>query len=223
MHLLVVEDDPLTRQMLALGFSNVGHDCLLLADGEHALRETSSRRFDAIILDLVLPGLSGLEVLRHLRSRGVRTPVILLTALAAVEERVAGLNAGADDYVVKPFDFAELAARLDAVCRRVQDRPAATMTAGDLTLDLTTRRVHRDDRAIDLTPTEFTILEMLLRHAGQVVTRRMLCEHLWDADWEGTTNVVEVNINRLRKKLDREDEVSIIQTVRGRGYALRTT
>jgi two-component system OmpR family response regulator/two-component system copper resistance phosphate regulon response regulator CusR len=223
MHLLVVEDDPLTGQMLALGFSNVGHDCVVVADGEHALREASTRRFDAIILDLVLPGLPGLDVLRQLRTRGVRTPVILLTALAAVEERVAGLNAGADDYVVKPFDFAELAARLDAVCRRVQDRPAATMTAGDLTLDLTTRRVHRDDREIDLTPTEFTILEMLLRHAGQVVTRRMLCEHLWEADWEGTTNVVEVNINRLRKKLDREDEVSIIQTVRGRGYALRTT
>jgi two-component system OmpR family response regulator/two-component system copper resistance phosphate regulon response regulator CusR len=221
-HLLIVEDDPVMGKSLARGFAEAGHDCALIRDGDRALVEASSQRFDAIILDLLLPGLPGLEVLRQLRGGGMRTPVILLTALGAVEERVAGLNAGADDYVVKPFAFAELVARLDAVCRRVQDRPAATMTTGDLALDLTSRRVQRGGKEIDLTPTEFSILEMLLRHAGQVVTRRMLCEHLWEADWEGSTNVIEVHITRLRKKLDRENEASIIHTVRGRGYALRT-
>jgi two-component system OmpR family response regulator/two-component system copper resistance phosphate regulon response regulator CusR len=223
MELLVVEDDPVMGKSLTQGFSEAGHACKLIRDGEAALGEALSHRFDAIILDLLLPGLPGLEVLRRLRQQGVRTPVILLTALGAVEERVAGLRAGGDDYVVKPFLFAELAARLDAVCRRVPDRPAATRTVGDLSLDLTTRRVQRGDKEVDLTPTEFSILEMLLRHTGQVVSRRMLCAHLWEADWEGTTNVIEVHINRLRKKLDKEGASSTIQTVRGRGYALRAT
>jgi len=152
---------------------------------------------------------------------GVRTGNLLLTALGAVEERVAGLKAGADDYMVKPFAFPELMARLEAVCRRTVDRPPAVMTAGDIHLDLTKRRIQQGDSEVDLTPTEFSILELLMRHAGQVVTRKMLCEHLWATDWEGTTNVVEVHINRIRKKLDREDSLSIIQTVRGRGYAIR--
>jgi two-component system OmpR family response regulator/two-component system copper resistance phosphate regulon response regulator CusR len=174
--------------------------------------------------------------------------VVLLTALGSVEERVAGLRAGADDYVVKPFAFVELLARLEAVWRRAVDRPPPRASAGDLTLDLATRRVERAGAEIDLTPTEFSILELLMRHAGQVVTRKMLCEHLWEADWEGTTNLIhagqvvtrkmlcehlweadwegttnliEVHINRLRKKLDRERAEPSIQTVRGRGYALR--
>jgi DNA-binding response OmpR family regulator len=151
----------------------------------------------------------------------VRTPILLLTALGAVEERVAGLKAGADDYLVKPFAFSELMARLEAVCRRTVDRPPAVMESGDLQLDLTTRRVMKGDEVIDLTPTEFSILELLIRHAGQVVTRKMLCEHLWATDWEGTTNVIEVHINRIRKKLDTDDSASTIQTIRGRGYALR--
>jgi two-component system OmpR family response regulator/two-component system copper resistance phosphate regulon response regulator CusR len=123
--------------------------------------------------------------------------------------------------VVKPFEFAELMARVEAVCRRAASRPAPTLTVGDVTLDLTTRRVRRDDREIDLTPTEFSLLEMLMRYAGQVVTRKMLCQHLWDADWEGETNVIEVHINRLRGKVDRGDDAPLIQTVRGRGYAFR--
>jgi two-component system OmpR family response regulator/two-component system copper resistance phosphate regulon response regulator CusR len=221
MHLLVVEDDPVMGKSLHKGFVEAGHACVLVRDGKHALEAALSQRFNAIILDLLLPTRPGMDVLRDIRSRGVRTPVILLTALGAVEERVAGLNAGADDYLVKPFVFAELAARLEAVCRRVQDRPPATMSAGNLSLDLTTRRAEREGKEVDLTPTEFSILELLLRHGGQVVTRKMLCEHLWEADWEGTTNVIEVHINRLRKKLDGDGDASIIQTVRGRGYALR--
>jgi two-component system OmpR family response regulator/two-component system copper resistance phosphate regulon response regulator CusR len=226
MHLLVVEDDPVMGKSLAKGLAEAGHDCLLVREGEAGLAEGLTGRFDAVILDLLLPGRGGLEVLRGLRGEGVRTPVILLTALGAVEERVAGLRAGADDYVVKPFVFAELTARLEAVCRRAHDRPAATVAAGELQLDLTTRRVQRQGKEIDLTPTEFSILEMLLRHQGQVVTRKMLCEHLWEADWEGATNVIEVHITRLRKKLDAgaaREGGSAIQTVRGRGYALRTT
>jgi two-component system OmpR family response regulator/two-component system copper resistance phosphate regulon response regulator CusR len=222
MNLLVVEDDSQIGQMLALGLTDAGHDCLLVTDGDKGLAEASTGRFDAIILDLVLPGMQGLEVLRRLRHGGVWTPVILLTALGSVPERVAGLNAGADDYMVKPFDFAELAARLDAVSRRGLKAPGTNLSAGDLELDLAARTVRRDGKEVELTPTEARILEMLLRHPGEVITRRMLCEHLWEPDWEGTTNVVEVNINRLRKKLDRENEASVIRTVRGRGYALRT-
>lgn len=223
MNLLVVEDDPVMGKSLSKGFAEAGHECVWVKDGQRGLDEALSQRFDAVVLDLLLPGQGGLAVLRRLRGEGVRTPVILLTALGAVEERVAGLNAGADDYVVKPFAFPELLARLEAVCRRTLDRPSAVMTAGDLTLDLTTRRVQRNGVEVDLTPTEFSIMELLVRHAGQVVTRKMLCEHLWETDWEGTTNVIEVHINRLRKKLEREGAGSYIQTVRGRGYALRAS
>ncbi len=223
MNLLVIEDDPVMGKSLSKGFAEAGHECVWVKEGQRGLDEALTQRFDAVVLDLLLPGMPGLAVLRRLRAGGVRTPVILLTALGAVEERVTGLNAGADAYVVKPFAFPELLARLEAVCRRTLDRPAAVMSAGDVTLDLTTRRVQRNGVEVDLTPTEFSIMELLVRHAGQVVTRRMLCEHLWDTDWEGTTNVIEVHINRLRKKLDREGAGSYIQTVRGRGYALRAS
>jgi two-component system OmpR family response regulator/two-component system copper resistance phosphate regulon response regulator CusR len=147
----------------------------------------------------------------------------VLTAMGAVEDRVNGLNVGADDYIVKPFALVELMARLEAVCRRTVNRPPAVVQAGKLTLDLATRRVTREGKEIELTPTEFSMMELLMRFAGHVVTRRMLCEHLWETDWEGETNVIEVHINRLRGKLDRGYSESVIQTVRGRGYALRTT
>jgi two-component system OmpR family response regulator/two-component system copper resistance phosphate regulon response regulator CusR len=160
-------------------------------------------------------------VLRDLRSAGVRTPVIVLTALGEVGERVDGLKGGADDYVVKPFEFAELMARVEAVCRRSSPRPEMVLRSGQLALNLSTRRAERADREIDLTPTEFSLLELLMRHAGQVVTRKMLCEHLWGFDWNGTTNVIEVHINHLRRKLGSDDEGPQIRTVRGRGYALR--
>ncbi len=222
MNLLVIEDDPVMGKSLSKGLKEAGHECVWVRDGRRGLEEAATQRFDAIVLDLLLPAMPGLDVLRRLRADGVRTPILILTALGAVEERVAGLNGGADDYLVKPFAFPELLARLEAVRRRAVDRPSAVLTIGDITLDLTTRRVEHDGKEIDLTPTEFSILELLMRHAGQVVTRRMLCEHLWEADWEGTTNVIEVHINRLRKKIDNSDS-SLIQTVRGRGYALRAT
>ncbi len=158
MNLLVVEDDPVMGKSLSKGCAEAGHECVWVKDGQRGLDEALTQRFDAVVLDLLLPGLSGLAVLRRLRAAGVRTPVILLTALGAVEERVTGLNAGADDYLVKPFAFPELLARLEAVFRRSLDRPAAVMTAGDLTLDLTTRRVQRNGSEVDLTPTEFSIM-----------------------------------------------------------------
>jgi two-component system OmpR family response regulator/two-component system copper resistance phosphate regulon response regulator CusR len=222
MNLLIVEDDKGIGQSLQRGFQEAGHDCAWVQEGKTGLELALTRQFEAIVLDLNLPEKFGLDVLREMRAAGVRTSVILLTALGTVEERVAGLKAGADDYLVKPFAFSELMARLEAVQRRVAERPAAVETAGDLLLDLTTRRVTSAGKEIDLTPTEFSILELLLRHAGQVVTRKMLCEHLWEADWEGTTNVIEVHINRLRQKLGTgADGESPIQTVRGRGYAVR--
>lgn len=223
MNVLVVEDDPVIGKSLNKGLSEAGHNSVWVKDGKQGLEQALSQRFEAIVLDLLLPGVSGLEVLRKVRAAGVRTPVLLLTALGAVEERVAGLKSGADDYIVKPFAFPELMARLEAVCRRTVDRPPLIMEAGGIRLDLTTRRVQKGDHEIDLTPTEFSILELLMRHAGQVVTRKMLCEHLWETDWEGTTNVIEVHINRIRKKLDCDGVSSTIQTVRGRGYALRAS
>jgi len=221
MNLLVIEDDTVIGKALEKGFREERHDCLWVRNGRRGLEAASGQQFDAIILDLMLPELPGLDVLRQLRAQGIRTPVVLLTALGSVEERVEGLNAGADDYVVKPFAFPELLARLTAICRRVQDRPTPTLEIGDLVLDLTTRRVQRGGREIVLTPTEFSILEMLMRHAGQVVTRTMLCQHLWEADWEGTTNVIEVHITRLRRKIDADGDESLIQTIRGRGYGIR--
>jgi two-component system, OmpR family, response regulator len=181
-----------------------------------------TQRFDVIILDLLIPGEPGMVLLANLRKQGVKTPVLILTALGSVEDRVKGLQTGADDYLVKPFALPELLARIDAICRRSSTKPAAVLQVGDLTLDLATRRVIKGDTEIDLTPTEFSIFELLMRHAGQVVTRKMLCENLWESDWEGTTNVIEVHINRLRGKLQRGSKEPLIHTVRGRGYALRS-
>lgn len=221
MQLLIVEDDPVIGKALRQGCREAGHECVWAKDGDNGWELSHSQQYDAIVLDLMLPGKRGIDILRDLRQEGIRTPIVLLTALGSIEERVAGLGAGADDYLVKPFAFAELMARLEAVCRRSGMRPSPTVQAGELCLDLATRRVTRNGAEIDLTPTEFSLLEFMLRHNGQLVTRKMLCEHLWDSDWEGATNVIEVHINRLRGKLDKGFDRSLIQTIRGRGYALR--
>ncbi len=221
MHLLIVEDDPVIGRTLDRGLTESGHECVLVADGQFALDKAAATPFDAIVLDIMLPGVNGLAVVKALRARKDRTPVLLLTALGTVDERVAGLQAGGDDYLVKPFAFPELLARIEAVCRRAGERPSPTAEAAGLKLDLTTRRVAHGSTEIDLTPTEFSLLEFLMRHAGRVVTRKMVCEHLWDADWEGETNVIEVHINRLRGKIERAGAGAPISTVRGRGYVLR--
>lgn len=223
MHVLVIEDDPAIGRTLVQGFTEAGHQCTWVQDGDAGAEEALKQKADVIVLDLMLPRKNGREVLKQIRSQGVLCPVVMLTAMGGIEDRVSGLNSGADDYLVKPFEFAELMARIHAVVRRTQIRPTPTLKVGDIHLDLTTRRVTRDGADIDLTPIEFSLLEVLMRFAGQVVTRKMLCEHVWGFNWDGTTNVIEVHVNRLRGKLDRGKETSVIQTVRGRGYALPAT
>lgn len=222
MKILIIEDDAVIRKSIVQGLTEVGHECVPARDGEKGLELALAQNPDLIILDLMLPGRPGLEVLQELRGKGHDAPIIILTAMDSVDDRVAGLRAGADDYLVKPFALAELLARIDAVSRRSHTRPPLVLTVKDVELDLTTRRVKRGTQEIDLTPTEFSVLELLMRYAGQVVSRRMLCEHVWGFTWEGNTNVIEVHINRLRHKLDSGTEESLIQTVRGRGYAIWT-
>ncbi len=221
MNILAIEDDMAIGKALQKGLSENGHECSWVREGTQGYSQARSHKYDAIVLDLLLPGDSGLSILQKIRDEGNKTPVIVLTALGTVQEKISGLKLGADDYLVKPFEMTELLARIEAVCRRSTLRPAATLHVAGLDLDLTTRRVKSGGVEIDLTPTEFSILEMLMRHAGQVVTRKMLCESLWESDWEGTTNVIEVHINRLRNKLQRGIREPLIHTVRGRGYALR--
>jgi two-component system OmpR family response regulator/two-component system copper resistance phosphate regulon response regulator CusR len=222
MKLLLVEDDALLGKSVQRGLSDAGHECDWATGGEEAIRLARSTPYDAIVLDLMLPDISGLDVLSRLRAHKNDSPVLVLTALGSVDERVSGLNAGADDYLVKPFAFAELVARLEAMARRAGKVIKTDLQDGPLTLDLRTRRATRDDKEIELTPTEFSLLEFLMRNANHTVTRRMLCEHLWDANWEGVTNVIEVHINRLRAKVDRGFDERLIHTVRGIGYAFRT-
>ena len=218
---LIVEDDHVLGRTLCKGLTEAGHTCNWVRNGRRGLDEACTQQAEVIVLDLMLPDLPGLELLRLLRVRGIHTPVLVLTALGSVDERVEGLEAGADDYLVKPFAFSELLARLMVITRRSKQLSAQQLLVGPLGLDLATRRVYREGREIDLTPTEFSLLEFLMRNAGQVVSRRMLCEHLWEADWEGVTNVIEVHINRLRSKIDRDFDAALVQTVRGRGYVLR--
>jgi two-component system OmpR family response regulator/two-component system copper resistance phosphate regulon response regulator CusR len=220
MRILVIEDDLAIGKALVKGFTEAGYQCDWMQDGESGSSAAKSQQADAIVLDQMLPKVSGLELLREIRASGVMTPVILLTAMDSVQDRVTGLNTGADDYISKPFEFAELLARLNAVVRRTSVRPTPILAVNDLTLDLSTRRVSREGRDVDLTPIEFSLLELLMRYAGQVLTRKMLCEHVWGFNWDGTTNVIEVHVNRLRGKLDQGRQDSIIKTIRGRGYSV---
>jgi two-component system OmpR family response regulator/two-component system copper resistance phosphate regulon response regulator CusR len=220
MKLLLVEDDESIGRAIHRGLQEAGHQCLWVKDGDSALRQLASDCPQAVILDLMLPDRSGLEVLRQIRAIGNQLPVLVLTALGSVEQRVTGLEAGADDYLTKPFEFVELLARLSAICRRSSGPVSTRWTAGSLVLDLTLRRAVREGVEINLTPTEFSLLEYLFRFRGQTVSRRMLCEHLWDASWEGVTNVIEVHLTRLRSKLDRPFSFPMLVTVRGQGYML---
>jgi two-component system OmpR family response regulator/two-component system copper resistance phosphate regulon response regulator CusR len=218
---LIIEDDAVIGRALAQGLQEAGHECDVATNGQAGLAKAQLQLTDAIVLDLALPELDGMTVLRQLRSQGIDTPVLILTSLGSVDDRVAGLEAGGDDYLVKPFAFPELLARLTAITRRSINQNSQLLEVGQLMLDLSTRRVTREDKEIDLTPTEFSLLEFLMRNAGQVLTRKMICEHLWEADWEGVTNVIEVHVTRLRGKIDRGFSEPLLHTVRGRGYVLR--
>ena len=220
MHIAIVEDDPVIGRAVSTAIREAGHACTWIPDGAAAVETDALLANDLVVLDLMLPKAGGLDVLREARSRGVRTPVIVLTARGAVPDKLEGFRAGADDYLVKPFEMDELLARIEAVHRRTADRPAMQLEVGPLQLNLANQRLTLARRSVDLTPTEFSILELLMRYHGQVVTRKMLCEHVWGFDWNGPTNVIEVHINRLRGKIDRQRQESLIRTLRGRGYAL---
>lgn len=220
MHVAIVEDDPVIARAVTRAVEERGHTCSWVPDGGMAVRDKTLASADLVVLDLMLPRVGGMELLEAARAAGVRTPVIVLTALGTVPERLAGFRAGADDYVVKPFAIDELLARIDALRRRATDKPTAEVAIGPITLHIARRQATIGGRSIDLTPTEASVLELLIRHAGQVVTRNMLCQHVWGFEWDGPTNVIEVHINRLRGKLDRGRDQSLITTIRGRGYAL---
>jgi two-component system OmpR family response regulator len=222
MKLLIVEDDREVAGYLKQALAEVGHAVDEALDGRAGLRLAASAFYDVIILDRMLPGLDGLEVLRTLRTQEVQTPVLLLTALGGIDDRVEGLEAGGDDYLVKPFAFPELLARLNALARRPPTQDVRTeLAVADLRVDLLKRAVTRAGRRIDLQPREFQLLEYLVRHAGRVVTRTMLLENVWAFHFDPKTNIVESHMSRLRGKVDRGHARELIHTVRGAGYVLR--
>ena len=222
MRVLVIEDDRELASYLAKGLKEAGHTSDHAADGKDGLLLAASEPYDAIVVDRMLPGLDGLSIIRTLRASDNRTPALVLSALGEVDDRVEGLQAGADDYLVKPFAFSELAARLDALMRRgaPEAGQATLLRAGDLEMDLLKRVVRRGEKSLELKPTEFRLLEYLLRHRDQVVTRTMLLEGVWDYHFDPQTNVIDVHISRLRSKIDRGFERPLLHTVRGAGYRL---
>jgi two-component system OmpR family response regulator len=221
--ILIIEDDAETARYIAQGFVQEGHVVDLVGDGREGLFQASSGLFDLIILDRMMPGMDGLSALRALRASGVNTAVLVLSALATVDERISGLEAGADDYLVKPFSFAELMARAGVLMRRQRHagEPVETrIVVGDLEIDCLKRLVRRSSRTIDLQPREYRLLEFLARNEGRVVTRTMLMERVWEYHFDPGTNVVDVHISRLRRKIDAGEERPLLHTVRGAGYRL---
>lgn len=218
MKILIVEDDPKARSYLAKGLSESGMSCTLAPDGATALRLLGAQAFDVVLLDVMLPDLDGWQVLERMRGDGIHSPVIFLTARDAVDERVRGLRMGADDYVVKPFAFAELLARIHTVLRRRQQ--TGRIRAGGLELDPLSGQVTRDGRQTELTRTELQLLRCLLERRGRVTSRAHLLKAVWGLEFDPETNVVEVHVARLRKKLDDPDGAPLIRTVRGEGYVI---
>jgi two-component system, OmpR family, response regulator len=221
MRLLVVEDEAKMARLLERGLEEEGHAVDVATGGEEAIWLATENPYDAVILDVMLPDVDGLEVCRRLRAAGRWSPVLMLTARDAIPDRVSGLDTGADDYLTKPFSFAELLARLRALVRRGAPGRPAVLRVGDLTLDPAARRVTRDGAPIDLTAKEFGLLEYFIRHPGEVLSRTRLIEHVWDFAYDGDSNVVDVYIRYLREKVDRPFGRDSIQTVRGAGYRLR--
>lgn len=221
MRILVVEDDEAMRRYLAKGLSEAGHVVDTSPDGKDGLFLATTESYDLIVLDRMLPKLDGLTVLKTLRGADNKTPVLVLSALGEVDDRVAGLTAGGDDYLTKPFSFAELLARVDAIARRNEQSTVTTiLTVADLRIDLVARAVSRGEKSIELQPREFALLEFLARHADQVVTRTMLLESVWGYHFDPQTNVIDVHISRLRSKIDKGFESALLHTVRGAGYRL---
>lgn len=221
MQALVIEDDPGVASFVGRGLRDNGFCTNVVADGQEGLNLALRGGFDVIILDLMLPKRDGFSILKELRGAGSRVPVICLTARDGVDDRVRGLDLGADDYLAKPFSFAELLARMRALLRRGTLLTNNPIQIADLTVDVITRQVHRDGKRIDLSAREFALLEYLARHAEQVVSRSMILDKLWDMNRDPLTNVVDVHINRLRKKVDHGFKEPLIHTIRGMGYVIR--
>lgn len=221
MRILVVEDDQTTADFISRGFSEEGHVVDVLGDGREAMGIAMDGEYDAMVVDRMLPGLDGLSMVKALRAAHVTTPAIFLTSIGGVEDRIEGLKAGGDDYLVKPFSFGELSARVSALTRRpplAAEEPV--LKAGDLLMDLTRREVRRNGKIIDLLPREFALLEFLMRRKGRVQTRTMLLENVWNIHFDPGTNVVETHVSRLRSKVDKPFERDLIHTVRGSGYRI---
>ena len=222
MKLLLVEDNERVSRFVVKGLREAGHTIDHVENGRDGLFYAASETYDAIIMDRMLPGqIDGLGIIETLRQQGNRTPILVLSALSSVDERIKGLRAGGDDYLTKPFAFGELLARLDALVRRLQvDAGATQLSVGDLHMDVRSRKVSRGGRAITLQPREFQLLEYLMRHVGQVVTRTMLLENVWDYHFDPQTNIVDVHISNLRQKIEIQGEKPLVKTVRGAGYMM---
>jgi two-component system OmpR family response regulator len=222
MRILVVEDDVRMAAMLQRGLREDGYSVDVTGDGVEAVWQAGEVAYDAVVLDVMLPGADGFEVCRRLRAAGRWVPVLMLTARAEVADRVRGLDCGADDYLPKPFSFSELAARLRALLRRGAPQRPSVLVAGDLRLDPATRRACRGERELALSAKEFALLELFLRHPGEVLSRTAILEHVWDFAYDGVSNVVDQYVAYLRRKIDRPFGVDQLETVRGAGYRLRT-
>jgi two-component system, OmpR family, response regulator len=221
--ILLIEDDAETADYILNGLSEEGHNVIHVANGRDGLYRAAQESFDLLIVDRMVPGVDGLAVVKTLRGAGNQTPILFLTTMGGINDRVAGLNAGGDDYLTKPFAFSELVARVNALGRRPPKIADTILRIADVELDLMRRVVTRRGKPIDLQPREFRLLEYLARHAGQVVTRTMLLENVWDFHFDPRTNVVETHISRLRSKIDKGFEPELIHTVRGAGYCLRAS
>ena len=222
MRILAIEDDATVAGFLKKRLGKDGHRVDHAADGQDGLRLASANNYEVMIVDRMLPGLDGLTVIQTVRSGGDQTPILILSALGEVDDKVRGLKAGGDDYLVKPFAYSELMARVESLVRRFSSREERTsLEIAGLRMDLLSREVSRDDQDIDLKPREFLLLEYLMRHAGQIITRTMLLEAVWDYHFDPQTNVIDVHISRLRQKIDRAFDQPLIHTIRGAGYVLR--
>lgn len=220
MRVLVVEDDAGISRFIHQGLNEAGYAVDIASNGREGVNYAIAADYDVIVLDVLLPELDGLSVLKDLRQRGLQTPVLLLTALDTVQNRVLGLDAGADDYLIKPFDFTELLARLRALLRRPPLQTDVVLQVGNLEMDTVQRLVRRGDRLIELSPREFSLLEYLMRHPNQVLSRTQIAQHVWSFDFYGDFKVIDVYIGYLRRKIDRNEPASLIQTVRGVGYRI---
>ena len=221
MRILVIEDDSSVLDYIGKGLRESGFTVDQVADGKDGLYKASAEKYDALVVDRMLPGVDGLTIIRTLRGADNNTPALILSALGEVDDRVKGLRAGGDDYLVKPFAFAELLARIEALMRRKESGgPVTRLRVADLEMDLLSHKVTRAGKSLNLQPREFRLLEYLMKHAGQVVTRTMLLENVWDYHFDPQTNVIDVHISRLRQKLDKEFDRPLLKTVRGAGYML---